>query len=391
MKIILLLFVSTLSITAFSQSWNQITDYSGSARDDGTSFTIGNKAYCGTGRNAGFNMTSDFKAFDLATEIWTPVASLPQTANRQYATSFVFNGKGYVFGGIDNSGDYLNDLWEYDPLADSWFELTNMPDTGRSGASNFVINGVAYIIGGKTDSLLAVRDVWAYDIVSGNWIQKSDLPNFGMWRGMAVASNDQGYIGFGKDANDDTSIEFFEFDPTLDQWTSMPGINLEARSYPAYAQIGDSLYIYGGVDVSGDYLNTFERVNLNTWNVDVLNSFPSEARRGSMMFVSDNDIFISTGLTLTTRLKETWVAKNVLSTEEEEFASSVILVGNELKIISDVNWTEVELFSLEGEILYAEQSGEILSVNMTNLDSGLLFYRLRSGELEVHGRVYLSE
>jgi hypothetical protein len=131
---------------------------------------------------------------------------------------------------------------------------------------------------------------------------------------------------------------------------------------------------------------------LTTWNVDVLNSFPSGARRGAVMFASSNDIFISTGgLANATRLKETWVARNVVGIEEEEFTTSLIWGGDELKIISDTRWTEIELISLEGKVLYSEESGEILSVNMTNLDSGLLFYRLRSGELEVYGRVYLSE
>jgi hypothetical protein len=172
----------------------------------------------------------------------------------------------------------------------------------------------------------------------------------------------------------------------------MPGINLEARSYPIYAQIGDSLYIYGGVNVSGDYLNSFERVDLTTWNVNVLNSFPSESRRGGVMFASNSDVFISTGgLANGTRLKETWVARNVVGIEEKEFTTSLIWVGDELKIISDARWTEIELISLEGKVLYSEESSKILSVNMTNRDSGLLFYRLRSGDLEVHGRVYLSE
>jgi N-acetylneuraminic acid mutarotase len=391
MKTLLLIGVILLSGHSHSQNWTQITDYSGSARDDGTSFTIGNKAYCGTGRNVGFNMTSDFKAFDLGNESWSIISSLPAAANRQYATSFVFNEKGYVFGGINNLGNYLNDIWEYDPLNDTWSELTNMPDVGRSGASSFVIGDTAYIIGGKSDALLALTEVWAYDIVSGNWVQKSDVPSFGMWRGMAVALDNRGYIGFGKDVNDDTNIEFFEYNPAVDLWTSMPGINLEARSYPIYAQIGDSLYIYGGVNVSGDYLNSFERVDLNTWNVDVLNSFPSEARRGSMPFCSTTNFYMTTGLTTTNRLDETWVARNVVGIEEEEFTTRLIWVGDELKIISDARWTEIELISLEGKVLYSEESSEILSVNMTNRDSGLLFYRLRNNSREVKGRIFLVE
>ena len=91
MKTLLLLLLSVTSFAVQSQNWSQIIDYSGSARDDGTSFKIGNFVYCGTGRNAGFAVTADFKAFDLATETWSPIPSLPDSCKRQYATSFSHN------------------------------------------------------------------------------------------------------------------------------------------------------------------------------------------------------------------------------------------------------------------------------------------------------------
>ena len=89
MKIILLLFVSTLSIKAFSQSWNQITDFPGQSRDDGVFFSIYPKqTIYESGRNAGFNVTSDFYVFDLGQETWDSRASLPESCMWQYATSF---------------------------------------------------------------------------------------------------------------------------------------------------------------------------------------------------------------------------------------------------------------------------------------------------------------
>ena len=151
MKTLLIILSLLISLSIFSQNWSQITDFPGSPRDDGTVFKIQNKAYCGTGRDAGFAVTSDFKAFDLGTEMWSSIASLPDSCKRQYATAFVHNDQGYLFGGINSSGEYLNDLWMYSPVQDQWSFVSYLPDVGRSGMLSFVLGSKAYIVGGKTE------------------------------------------------------------------------------------------------------------------------------------------------------------------------------------------------------------------------------------------------
>ena len=60
-----LLFTSLFLLFIFnvnSQSWIQIDDFPSSARDDGASFVIGNKAYCGTGFKVGWTETKDYNS-----------------------------------------------------------------------------------------------------------------------------------------------------------------------------------------------------------------------------------------------------------------------------------------------------------------------------------------
>ena len=60
-------------------------------------------------------------------------ATLP-VGGRASACACSMNGKGYVFGGRDEKGTYLNDLWEYDPTTDSWTSMGSVPGKGRVNA-----------------------------------------------------------------------------------------------------------------------------------------------------------------------------------------------------------------------------------------------------------------
>ena len=93
----------------FSQSWNQTTSFPGTPRDDASYFKIGTKHYIGTGREVGFGCTRDFYFFDEATLTWGNTSPLPTGYERQYASGFSYNGKGYIFGGENCAGFYLTE------------------------------------------------------------------------------------------------------------------------------------------------------------------------------------------------------------------------------------------------------------------------------------------
>lgn len=144
-----IVFCTTFGV--FGQDWLQLQDFPGSKRDDGVSFEIDDVAYLGTGLDDGFVTQNDFFAFDLISELWSPIQSMPINANRQYATAVSYSLEGYVFGGVEGS-HFLNDLWKYSPVIDSWIELDSMPAEGRSGSSNFVLNDELFIVGGRNSS-----------------------------------------------------------------------------------------------------------------------------------------------------------------------------------------------------------------------------------------------
>ena len=95
--------------------------------------------------------------YDPATDKWTKKKSMPRPAH--HAALAAANGKIYVCGGfvapeksplpIGAAWQPIDDVWEYDPAADSWKALAPLP--GKRGAAVAVeVGGKIYVIGGVT-------------------------------------------------------------------------------------------------------------------------------------------------------------------------------------------------------------------------------------------------
>jgi N-acetylneuraminic acid mutarotase len=294
------LIVSLLFLfgNSFGQSWNKLQDFPGVARDDGSTFTIGNKVYGGTGLQVGWTCANDFYVFDLTTETWGVIAPLPLIASRQYAVGFSILGKGYVFGGVNDSGSLLNDLWEYNPTTDTWLQKSAMPSIGRSGSVAFVINDVVYIVGGKTSTNNAIPETWMYNPIANSWTQLANLPINGIWRGVSFTNNSKGFVGLGKNNLDHYHKLFYEYAPTTNTWSQVLGYSHSGRAYTGYAQIGNFGYLFGGADSLGFIDNSFEKIDLSNFSTFLLNSFTSIPRKGCMAFVGNSSFYITTGVSV---------------------------------------------------------------------------------------------
>jgi hypothetical protein len=324
------LFLSSLFLLSFlvkSQVWTQINDFPGIARDDGTSFTIGNKSYCGTGI-VPFYTLRDFYYFNIDSSSWSTINSLPQGEQRQYACGFASDSFGYVFGGVNDS-EFLNDLWAYDPRNDNWEQKTSLPSTPRAGASSFVIDSVAYIIGGKTDSLAAINEVWAYHMKTDSWTRKNNFPFGSRWRASATANNSLGYLAYGLDSSLVYHDEVYQYNPRNDSWTLINKHPKGARNYVKMHLIGNQLISIAGMDSSSKFLNDCWSYNLSSSTWKELDTIPSQGVRGGMSFVSNNAIYYSSGLGEDrVRTKESWRLENATILFENKNANTFHVFPN---------------------------------------------------------------
>lgn len=394
MKYILSIAITIYCFVSNAQVWNQISDFTGTARDDASTFKIDNKVYCGLGLDAGFSCTADFKIFDLTTESWSDGVNLPSEEERQYANGFSHQGSGYIFGGVNCSATYLADFWKFNPTTNSWTSLPDLPAIGRAGAISFVIEDTVYIVGGKTNGSTISSEVWAFDLISEQWSQKTNLPIDGIWRGISFSANSTGIIGLGK-LNDGTlNTECYQYFPLTDSWQLIPQLNLLPTIYSMFSQIGNNGFIYGGMLEDLSYSNQFIRINLNTWETTTLTTFPADARRGGIGFVGNTDFYISTGVSALARLNETWKASSVLGVEKESMMDLISIYPNPLKdemmIQSEVPIQRLEIYSISGNLIEQLTLNSMFIELPLQLENGYYIVKLKSETSEVVERICVS-
>ncbi len=165
-----------------TNSWSKSVDYPGDAVRYATAFVIDNVAYVGGGEDYDNNILGDFYSFDGTS--WNSIASIGTP--RAQATSFVVNGKGYVFGGIN--GSVVTSFQRYNPESNSWETLRWLSDRSRSsyddqygslamyGSTSFVLNDEtanvrAYVATGSSTG--TGQGCWEYNPIYDYWIEKT--------------------------------------------------------------------------------------------------------------------------------------------------------------------------------------------------------------------------
>jgi hypothetical protein len=149
--------------------------------------------------------------YDIDQNRWSPMTAPPDKLTR--CATFTFNGKAYLFGGVNAS--FSNRLQCYDPATQSWSFKTAMPSTPRADAVAFIYNNKVYIAGGADTYALGMntvaRQLWQYDPVNDSWQRKADLPQGSIEGSYALRLGDRFYFpGFGYGAQ--------EYNPITDSW-----------------------------------------------------------------------------------------------------------------------------------------------------------------------------
>ena len=84
------------------------------------------------GRDSDFDNVNDVYEYDPSADSWTSVAVFPDALSFHAAASV--DGKVYSIGGQDGD-DNVNDVYEYDPSADSWTSVAVLPDALQAHAA----------------------------------------------------------------------------------------------------------------------------------------------------------------------------------------------------------------------------------------------------------------
>lgn len=302
----LVLIVSCIGQFCFAQNanyWVKKSDFLGMKRARAVSFVLGQKMYVACGVDTAEIVHNDLWEYDPATDSWSQRANMPAPPRRN-AIAAQFTDKAFVGLGMDNDdasiGSRLSDIWEYNPISNSWMQgqdfpggdslgvynatafsngkylyvcggkkgpsdylnqlwaydtdlqhwlrLADFPGGVRNKLSSFVVDGVAYVGLGEDEDIYH-NDLWSYDIDQNIWTQKANLPSSGRANASSFVLQDRGYILFGE--NGGYLKELWEYYPLTDSWTNRASYGGSARRYAVAGVIGDIAYAGLGQGQSG--------------------------------------------------------------------------------------------------------------------------------------------
>ncbi len=178
----------------------------------------------------------------------------------------------FVFGGIDDQGNLLNDLWSYSPATATWKELnasnssvgacqgSNMP-TPRMNAAMIWDNQQILLYGGLGAGNHYLGDLWSYSPASGTWTALACSNNGPATRSTsAVWTGTQMLLLGGANAYG-LLADFWSYTPGSGggTWQKLPDSPLGQVEFQTmvWDPAGKQLYVFGGLNVNGLQQNEF--------------------------------------------------------------------------------------------------------------------------------------
>tara|TARA_B100000575_G_scaffold294600_1_gene311987 strand:- start:323 stop:2392 length:2070 start_codon:yes stop_codon:yes gene_type:complete len=154
-------------------SWSQKSDFTFGNRHHPFYFSINNIPYVGFGHgdyvNDNIVIYNDFYKFDSPNNSWIQLSDFP-SEGRVAGTQFNYNEFGYVLSGDGDDHGPLDsgELWQYDPVDDSWTQLTSHPGGARWAPGSFVVDCKVYLTSGYE----AESDIYYNDLLSFKLLQE---------------------------------------------------------------------------------------------------------------------------------------------------------------------------------------------------------------------------
>jgi N-acetylneuraminic acid mutarotase len=174
---------------------------------------------------------ADTWAFDPVAGTWTklePAGTVPP-ARVEGATAYdPTTRRLMLFGGVVPNVEFLNDMWAYDPAANTWKELKPSGTLPPGRSSKMVYDpstGRMLMFGGSSEEEI-LNDIWAYDLTANTW---TDLdppgarPKPRVGYGMAYDASSHRVIVFGGYAFVSSRIfnDTWAYDPSTNTWTEL--------------------------------------------------------------------------------------------------------------------------------------------------------------------------
>ena len=166
--------------------------------------TSGNPAICGSN-----TLTLSVLA---ASEGWYSKAAFPATGTRSHAVGFSVGSKGYVGLGYNGTANVV-DMWEFDPIANTWTQKANYPAAATADAVGFGIGTKGYVYAGISNAF------HEFDPIANTWTARTNFPGVNREGAVGMSIGAKGYVGLGRQIGGPglDVINFYEYDFWIDE------------------------------------------------------------------------------------------------------------------------------------------------------------------------------
>lgn len=273
------------------------------------------------GQDDSSNYLNDTWIYDYSDNTWinkTPLLAPYRLADLTM-TAVWGQQKVGLFGGVRKNVGYINETWIYDLTSNTWFNVT--PDHSPSKRYEF---GFTFLSG--TDKLILfggssgsnrLGDTWFFDLSENTWyeIKQFEGPDDREGYSTSTIYNDDKIILFGGKDGSDYQTDTWSFDSSEKKWTMLLPINNPGpRSSHKMSMIDTSnkILLFGGSFMNGSstiyYNDTWlYDIDNNTWNQTFPSTNPVERSGHTLSQIPGTDKVILFGGYNGTILNDTWV------------------------------------------------------------------------------------
>ena len=158
--------------------------------------------------------------------------------------------------------------------AQTWQQIANFPGNPRDDAAGFNLQDKYYCGTGRDDGFSCTRNFFRFNATLQQWENATPLPD-GENRQYAsgFAHDGFGYVLCGDNCSGNFLNSFWRFDPSTEQWSTMPSLPSIGRAGCVHFIVGDSLYLIGGQNATG-ILNEVWRYCFSTGEWQQKNNLP---------------------------------------------------------------------------------------------------------------------
>ena len=192
-------FLFILPLFAFSQTWDQASNFIGDGRHHPITFSNENYGFVVSG-----SYLDDVYKYDKSNDTWSQLQNIPFTG-RGYAYAVAINNKAYIGFGSTSNGVYPTDWWEYDMNNDIWSQK-QIFQVMEDNILPWLLQTTKYIwdVVGMSNGNLG--DWWEYDVSNRYMDTKSDIIGNNRHHPFYFGIGNYAYVGFGHGSIQDLEV-----------------------------------------------------------------------------------------------------------------------------------------------------------------------------------------